>query len=77
MTTANGDGIEFNPFLGSIFDEIEDIKNQFINPSSGKKKPLITQEEDLFEMEDIPDSLKPSSLILETTRTLEDLKEYA
>lgn len=26
MTTANGDGLEFNPYLGSIYDEIDKIK---------------------------------------------------
>jgi hypothetical protein len=29
MTTASGDGLEFNPYLGSIFEEIERLKESY------------------------------------------------
>ena len=54
MTTANGDGIEFNPILGSIFDEIERIKSQSSNSLLGHRSDVRIREEDELRIEDIP-----------------------
>ena len=75
MTTANGDGIEFNPYLGSIFDEIERIKGSFAFSPTGEKREMRVREEEDIRMEDIPEHLRPSSLLIESTRMMEEFKE--
>ncbi|CDW79000.1 UNKNOWN [Stylonychia lemnae] len=70
-TTANGDGLEFDKRLGSIFDEIQRIKDQDM-----KGGVLGIQEEDLgFKIEDVPSNLSPLSVLLEVSQTLEQIKQ--
>ena len=72
MTTANGDGLEFNPYLGSIFDEIERIKESLNEGETFVKRKNSFDEE--IKMEDIPEHLKPTSIIIEVVNALEELK---
>ena len=73
FTTANGDGLTFDPFSKNIFDEIEDIiekkDQQDVKTKEENLKEVEEEEKEIeerpFEMSDIPDNLKPSSIILE------------
>ena len=88
FTTANGDGLTFDPFSLNIFDEIQLIidgrekeHEQAVKDFEAKQdeveepEPVAAEEEEYFEIDDIPEHLKPTSIILEIIEQLEELKE--
>ena len=89
FTTANGDGLTFDPFSLNIFDEIQLIIDDREAEhkaavkeleSKQEEKPEIepvapVEEEEYFEMDDVPDHLKPTSILLEIMEQMEELKE--
>jgi hypothetical protein len=80
--------LTFDPFSLNIFDEIQliiDGKEQqhLQQPTETEARqdlveeaePVAPIEEEYFELDDIPDHLKPSSIILEIVEQLEELKD--
>ena len=67
-TTAEGDGLEFDRRLGTIFDEIAMIKQTF----GSEEKTLESIIEEIgFKLEDIPSNVTPASLLIQAIENLE------
>ena len=83
FTTANGDGLTFDPFSLNLFDEIQLIIERKPLPVVAEvvvedEEPLIEVKEEPspeFFMYDVPDSMKPTSILLEVIEQIETLKE--
>ena len=88
-TTCQGDGLLIDPSKPSVFDEIQDIIDGKDEAPKVVKKLNVEQKNDPFDisnlqheeqapefnLEDIPENLKPTSILLEVIDQVERLKE--
>ena len=88
-TTCNGDGLLIDPSKPSVFDDIQYIIDGKDEAPKVAKKLNVEQKKDPFDisnlqheeqrpefiLEDIPENLKPTSILLEVIDQVERLKE--
>ncbi|TNV82544.1 hypothetical protein FGO68_gene9665 [Halteria grandinella] len=78
ISTAGGDGLEFDKRLGTIFQEIESIKRegsaqQYQEPAPKKQVKILKEDRD-FTLEDISPSLNPLFVLIQAMENLELIK---
>ena len=75
FTTANGDGLTFDPFSMNIFDEIQEIIQgpKVVPKKPEETPPKVEEQQEDFLMEDIPDNLQPHSVLIEIIEQMEHL----